>query len=338
MNKVARLTAAKRAELFAETASRRGIAEALIEKDFWACWMLQQLFSDRTLAGRLLFKGGTSLSKVFNAIERFSEDLDIAIDYEMLGFTGSRDPLQSGLSITKRNKILAEMLKECQAFIAGSFLTNLRQRCTAILGPAGDWDLALDEHDPHTICFRYPPSTTQPVAYIAPQVVLELGTHAEFIPRGTFPVRSFAAEEFPGLFAKPDVEVSSILAKRTFWEKATILHAEFHRPTEKPMPPRYSRHYYDLAKLASGSVKAEALADLKLLQQVVVHKQTFFPAAWPRYELAVPGSLRLAPPAERIGDLQRDYSRMGVMMFGEPPTFAQVLAILDALEHEINGL
>jgi predicted nucleotidyltransferase component of viral defense system len=93
----------ERAELFAETAARMGIADAIVEKDFWVCWMLQQLFSIDTLKGRLLFKGGTSLSKVFHAINRFSEDIDIAVDYAALGFVGDRDPRQENLSKTKRN-------------------------------------------------------------------------------------------------------------------------------------------------------------------------------------------------------------------------------------------
>ncbi|HUY93809.1 MAG TPA: nucleotidyl transferase AbiEii/AbiGii toxin family protein [Terracidiphilus sp.] len=114
MNAIARMPGHERAQLFAETADRKGIADAIVEKDFWVCWMLQQLFSIDTLSGRLLFKGGTSLSKVFHAINRFSEDIDLAVDYAALGFTGDRDPRQDGISTSKRNKILAEMMNSCQ--------------------------------------------------------------------------------------------------------------------------------------------------------------------------------------------------------------------------------
>jgi hypothetical protein len=156
------------------------------------------------------------------------------------------------------------------------------------------------------------------------------------VPRDRFIVRAFAAEEFPAVFAEPDVAVTSLLAKRTFWEKATILHAEFHRPAEKAMPDRYSRHYYDLAMLAQSPVRAEALADLALLDQVVLHKETFYPSGWARYDLARIGSLRLVPPEERRAALERDYRSMSVMIFGQPPPFGEIMEVLAALEQDIN--
>src|SRR3974377_2452628 len=119
MNNVARMDARERAELFAETAARKGLAEAIVEKDFWVCWVLKQLFSNKAFDGRLLFKGGTSLSKVFKAINRFSEDIDLAVDYAALGFSGDKDPRQEKISKTKRTGILDEMMEACQAYIAG---------------------------------------------------------------------------------------------------------------------------------------------------------------------------------------------------------------------------
>jgi hypothetical protein len=326
----------ERAQLFAETADRKGIADAIVEKDFWVCWMLQQLFSINTLKGRLLFKGGTSLSKVFHAINRFSEDIDIAVDYAALGFVGNRDPRQYNLSKTKRNIILAEMMDACQRYIASEFLYALNQRCREILGPPDAWSLGVSETDPNVVRFRYPGSAGKSLTYVAPQVVLELGTHAEFVPHDRFTLRSFAAEEFPKAVTHGEVSVDALLAKRTFWEKATILHAEYHRPSEKMLPERYSRHYYDLAMLAKTPIGAEALADLPLLAQVVRHKEIFYPSAWAQYGLARPGTLRLTPKSERLAALQRDYRSMGVMIFGEPPAFAEIHETLANLEEEIN--
>ena len=336
MNKVARMEPARRAELFAETANRLDIAESLIEKDFWVCWVLKQLFSIKAFSGRLLFKGGTSLSKVFGAINRFSEDIDLAVDYTMLGFTGPRDPTRQGLSKSKRAQLLAAMLQECQQYIGNEFRAALTDHCAAVLGGPPGWDLSIDPQDPNIVCFRYPEGVQQRVAYVAPQVVLELGTHAEFIPRDNFVIRSFAATEFPGFFAEPDVPVTALLAKRTFWEKATLLHAEYHRPSEKPVPGRYSRHYYDMAMLAQSSVKNEALADMELLARVVQHKQVFYPAAWARYDLAVPGSLRLLPHESRLAGLKEDYRKMVVMIFGTAPSFDSVLDTLAQFEREVN--
>jgi len=185
--------------------------------------------------------------------------------------------------------------------------------------------------------FRYPTATANSLAYISPQVVLELGTHAEFVPRDRFTIRSFAAEEFPNLVTDVDIDVVALLAKRTFWEKATILHAEYYRPPEKPLLQRYSRHYYDIAMLAQGPIRAEALADMPLLSQVVRHKETFYPSAWAQYSRASRGSLRLLPAEARRAALERDYRSMGVMIFGEPPPFGKIMETLAALEREING-
>ena len=156
----------------------------------------------------------------------------------------------------------------------------------------------VSEQDPNVVQFRYPTAITKNLDYVSPQVVLELGTHAEFVPHDRFTIRSFAAEEFPNVVVDGDVAVVALLAKRTFWEKATILHAEYYRPPEKPIPDRYSRHYYDVAMLAQGPIRADALADRDLLTQVVRHKETFYPSAWARYDLARPGSFRLVAGRE----------------------------------------
>jgi hypothetical protein len=130
----------ERADVFAETAERKGLPEAIIEKDFWVCWVLKQLFSIEALSGRLLFKGGTSLSKIFHAINRFSEDIDLAVNYAALGFAGEPDPRREKISKTRRGGILAEMMAECQRYIGCEFLDALQTRCQEVLGTAEAWD------------------------------------------------------------------------------------------------------------------------------------------------------------------------------------------------------
>ena len=330
------MPADERADVFAETAERKGLPEAIIEKDFWVCWVLKQLFSIEALSGRLLFKGGTSLSKIFHAINGFSEDIDLAVNYAALGFAGEPDPRREEISKTRRGGILAEMMAECQRYIGCEFLDALQTRCQEVLGTAEAWSLEVSEQDPNVVRFRYPPAAAKSLAYVVPQVVLELGTHAEFVPRDHFTIRSFVGEEFPALIPDGDVGVVALLAKRTFWEKATILHAECHRPPHKQLPGRYSRHYYDIAMLAEGSIRADALSDMALLAQVVRHKETFYPSAWAHYDLARPGSLRLLPAEKRVAALERDYRNINVMIFGEPPTFNKIMETLAALEQEIN--
>ncbi len=324
--------------MFTETAARKDVSEAIVEKDFWVCWVLKQLFSIDALSNRLLFKGGTSLSKVFHAINRFSEDIDLAVDYVALGFAGDRDPRQEGISKSKRTGILDDMMTECRRYIGGEFLTAFKERCEEILGKTDTWSLKVSDQDPNTVRFGYPAASTKRLDYVVPQVVLELGTHAEFVPHGKFTIRSFAAEEFPNVVADGDVAVVALLAKRTFWEKATILHAEYYRPPDKPLPGRYSRHYYDVVMLAQGPIRAEALADKGLLAQVVRHKETFYPSAWARYDLVRPGSFRVVPVDNRMAALERDYRDMAVMLFGEPPAFGVIVETLAALEQDINQL
>ena len=193
MNKVARMTKRDRADLFAETAERRGLSDAIVEKDFWVCWTLKQLFAIDALKDRLLFKGGTSLSKIYHAINRFSEDIDLAVDYVALGFTGDRDPRREGLSKTKRAALLAEMMTACQQYIGSEFIAVLRERCEEILGNREDWTLAVSELDANVVRFQYPLAAAT-LDYIKPQVILELGTHAEFVPRDRFTIHAFAAE------------------------------------------------------------------------------------------------------------------------------------------------
>ncbi len=127
-----------------------------------------------------------------------------------------------------------------------------------------------------------------------------------------------------------------MVARRTFWEKATILHAEYFRPKDKPMLKRYSRHYADVAQMSQSAVVEEALNDLDLLKRVTIHKDRFYHCGWARYDQAAPKSFHLMPPKERIPELRRDYRSMAVMYFTKPPAFNEIIEQLSALENRIN--
>ena len=147
----------------------------------------------------------------------------------------------------------------------------------------------------------------------------------------------YAAEAFPDVFEQRECAVKVIKAERTFWEMATILHHEAHRPEENLQPPRYSRHYYDLAKMAQSPVKAQALADTGLLASVVEFKQRFYPRGWARYDLAKPGTLKLVPEGYVLASVRSDYRAMENMIFGEVPDFNEIHAVLQGLQEEINA-
>ena len=147
------------------------------------------------------------------------------------------------------------------------------------------------------------------LGYLTPVVRLEIGPLASFVPRGRFMIRPYTAEVFPGSFADSNCPVVAIKAERTFWEKATILHQQAHRT--RKMPPRYSRHYYDVFKLSMSNVKDNALADLPLLEDVVRFKTRFYTCPWANYEDARPGTFKLVPQKGHISALQRDYADHG---------------------------
>jgi hypothetical protein len=324
MERVARLAARERSELFAESAARMGTTPAVVEKDFWVSWVLCCLFDDAQLANWLMFKGGTSLSKAYGLIQRFSEDIDLVLDWRTVS---EADPMAER-SQTQQNKLNAAIEVEAVHFIAGELLGRIR----AVLGELCVCE--VEANDTHVINVRYPAAF--PDTYLRAEVRLEIGPLAAWLPHELRRVSCYAADQFPTVFKQRDFEVRVIRAERTFWEKATILHHEAHRPAGNLQPARYSRHYYDLARMAASPVRAAALADFDLLAEVVAFKQRFYPRGWARYELAVPGSLSLVPHGEVLKAVEADYRAMQGMIFGSVPAFQDILLALTGLESEIN--
>jgi Nucleotidyl transferase AbiEii toxin, Type IV TA system len=149
-------------------------------------------------------------------------------------------------------------------------------------------------------------------------------------------VRPWVTDVLPEVFPDWRCEVVALEVERSFWEKATILHTEYHRPPEKPMPDRFSRHYADTAALARHPISSKAIDQHDLRNRVVAWKGQFFGSAWASYERAKPGTFRIVPPAERLPGLRRDYEAMRDMYLSEPAAFDDVLTTLAELENRIN--
>lgn len=330
MNRVASLPTEQRNELFSLTAERRGLGSlAVVEKDFWVCWTLKRLFADPVLSQLFIFKGGTSLSKVFGLIERFSEDVDLVLDWRVVT---DEDPM-APRSNTQQARLNEHLNEAARSYIAGELfgmLENaLSDHCTV--------EVNTEERDlGHIVRVQYP--ETSATGNLLPYIQLEIGPLASWVPHSDYTIRSYAAEEFPDLFADPDCPVRAIDAHRTFWEKATILHHEANRPQNSTVPARYSRHYYDLYLMSTAGVKATALRDLSLLQNVVDFKKKFYPRGWAKYDEARPGTFRLIPPDRVLSEMRRDYSQMQEMIFGRIPDFDEIMTGLSELETEINTL
>jgi hypothetical protein len=329
MDKIANLDDRERKDLFQATASKMGIHAAIVEKDFWVCWALNRIFTDDKLGSNVVFKGGTSLSKAYNLIERFSEDIDLVLDWDLIGYgEGGTDPLESQPSKSQLNKFLKEFNERADEFIRGDLceqLKNVFSVCPRISVSASRTEEQVIEVD-------YPAAFE--LSALRPGVKLEIGPLAAWIPSSTRSVSSYAAEEFPELFAVGSCDVLVTDAERTFWEKATILHQIAHR--EANVPAAYSRHYYDVYKLASSDVRDLALSDLNLLREVVAFKQRFYPSNTAGYEQATPGSFRLIPNDQVKIELKADYRAMQEMIYGDVPTWDEILDLLSELEDEIN--
>lgn len=346
MDGVATLPAEERALLFTEAAARRGVLPVVIEKDFWVCWTLKRLFALPDIGSHLIFKGGTSLSKVFGVIERFSEDIDLSINRAYLGFGGEHEPERAG----GKNKVqgrIEELVEASRAKVTGELLPALRDSFADVLGrgteDAGrtDWGIAQDEKEPQDLYFTYPRHVSSSVwegsDYLRPVVKIEMGARADHWPAGEYSITPYAAELFPDYFSEPSCLVKVLEGERTFWEKATILHTEYHRPEGKATAERVSRHYYDLHRLVAGGIAENALKRLDLLDRVVEHKSVFFRSGWARYNEARRGSLRLVPKEEMLTSLRVDYDKMRDMFFGERPPFDEIITTLTTLEAQINA-
>lgn len=338
MNEFALAPAGERQSAFIETAARMGVSPLIIEKDFWVCWCLGRLFEMPDLPGHI-FKGGTSLSKVYGLIHRFSEDIDISLNRAEMGFGKDNDPAAEDLSGKKRQKLRNELAGACATYIETEMLPRFQKACQSILGENG-WSVFMDERDPdrQSILFQYPTSLTeyQAGAYLKPNVLLEFGCRGDQWPSTEAIVRPFVAIEFPTLIRHPEIKVVALDAERTFWEKVTLIHAENHRPTDKPFHNRLSRHYSDVAQIFRSGLGAKAVANVTLLEQVVKHKQVFFPSGWAHYDTAKPGSIKLVPDTETANLLRLDYEGMKEMFFGEVESFDSLMTTVKDLQEVLN--
>jgi hypothetical protein len=340
MSAFAELPAKERADFVREASARLDLLPIIVEKDFWVCWMLQRIFQSSQAGAHLVFKGGTSLSKVFSAIKRFSEDIDLSIGPELLGWKES--DLDDAPSPSQRRKRVEKLEAVCIAWVQKDFQQELEKNIRDALGkkPGGEWlNYQFDATSKSPmLLFNYPAALPSPGGYIQPFVKVEFGSLTDQRPKGVHVVKPMLADVVPSKFEDFQVEVVALEVERTFWEKATILHAEYHRPADQPIRERFARHYSDVAALWQHSARTAALARLDLLERVVKHKSRFFASNWANYEAAKPGSLRLLPPSHREADLEQDYERMQALFLSNPPAFKEVLDVLREAERAVNRM
>ncbi len=317
--------------LISNTAESLGLSDGIVEKDFWVCYTLDHLFHFNPWQKQFAFKGGTSLSKCFGLISRFSEDIDLILDWRVLGFTA--DDLWKKRSKTKQDLFNKEVNAATAVFLRETFLPQLQIEFSGLLKE--DFSLWIDGADPQTVHFAYPRVFTNEV--IISEIRLEIGALAAWTPTQAANVTSFVAQKYPNIFKKPSTMILTTSPERTFWEKVTILHKEAYRTTGS-IPSRYSRHYYDLYCMGRSDVKKAAYDNLDLLEQVVRFKDRFYPSGSAHYDTAKPPTLKLTPAGDSIAILRRDYESMKSMIFGAPPSFDELMTSLQLMESEMNRL
>jgi predicted nucleotidyltransferase component of viral defense system len=307
-----------------------GRSARILEKDVWVCWALNEVFSMPAHLP-MAFKGGTSLSKVFDVINRFSEDVDVTIDYRALD--DSIDPFSLSTSRKQQDALVERLEAGVVEHIREVLGPHLRDRLAKEFG-SESYEVEVRGQD---LWIRYESALTDHDDYVQDAVKLEFGGRNLIVPSATHIVQSYMAPF--GSLTFPQASVTVLAPERTFWEKATLIHAELSRASLRSGAERLSRHWYDLYRLAQNEIGNRALEDLSLLRDVVKTKKIFYRSAQAHYDDCLNGGIRLIPmddeAASYLGD---DFQRMvdAQMFYENHPQFTEILDVLSALASKIN--
>lgn len=315
---------------YIQTGKQVGLPAIAIEKDWWMVHTLSVIFS-MNCANALIFKGGTSLSKAWNLIQRFSEDVDLALDREYLGFAGE---------LSKGD--IRKLRRKSYQFITTEFITELKDK----FSEAGFKDAIVkyrevENHDQDPLIIEiYYPKLTEQDTYLKPGVLVEVGSRSLKEP---FTQRSFGtilSENFGNQsFSDKSITIPVVNPERTFLEKIFLLHEEFQKAPEKIRLERLSRHLYDIEKLMQTSYAEIALGNSDLYNTIIAHRSKFTSIAGIDYTKHTPENIKFVPPNELLPLWEKDYQEMRVnMIYGEPLEFKILIQRLSELQKKINAI
>ena len=338
MKKFIALSKIERKNLIQKAAFDLGMRFDVVEKDIWVCYVLGKLFSLKELQGKIVFKGGTCLSKAYGLIERFSEDVDLTISKSCLNAEGTSN---------KPRKVESRIRHAAEDFVKDEIFELLRKTFAKDLED-GSWSLNFSEEDQSTLLFQFPRAgsnvfpLTFPIEfnndynYIKPSIKLEFGALGEDWPSEEKTVEPYAKKILPDFFEESQVKVLDV--KRNFLEKLLILHSIYLRPIEKPLKHHYSRHYYDVFCLIKSGVASEALKFPKILESVKENKIAFWNETWEPYKnINSFHDIKVVPSQKsRLKELESDYERMKEMFFGKYPDFSDVIDELRSFEESLK--
>ena len=330
MNEWLKLSKKRRIEILEQVNNQSGLPIQAIEKDWWVTIVLKAIFSSK-YAEHFVFKGGTSLSKAYHLIDRFSEDIDLAIDRTFLGFEGELSKTQ-----------IKKLRKASGTFIVSDLFNELKVQLQKLGIPDEEYYLVTDNEiddtsDPHTIELQYQ-SIVESGDYLPQRVLIEIGSRSLMEPSESKQIESIVGSVFPDQkFVAEPFQVAVVVPTRTFLEKIFLLHEEFLKPKEKIRHLRMTRHLYDLERLMDHSFGKEALADKELFQTIVVHREKYTPVRGISYEWHSPKTLKFIPPQEVIELWEQDYKTMRENMFyGDSLEFDEVIQRLKELAERLK--
>lgn len=328
-----RLPAEDQQDILLTVSAEMGRSAQVLHKDVWVCWALRELF-ELEAGVRMAFKGGTSLSKVFQAIHRFSEDVDVTLDYRDIAAKTEIDVFLANTSKSARKRFGKDLSEKVRDHVHSVIHPVLAASFSEITGGSGKTEVS---DDGEKLWLRYPALTGSDIGYMGDWILAEFGGRNVTEPNEPHEISPLIASRLPDL-QFPVGNVMVLSPERTFWEKATMVHVECHRQRESG-PDRISRHWYDLAMLFRGEIGRKALADRLLLEDVVRHKSVFFGASYAHYEDCLAGRFLLVPTEPLLGGLKKDYESMQAagMFDVEVPSFEQLLEELQVLESAINA-
>ena len=335
MDNFLKTSTSDRLSVFTEAAFSLGINLTVLEKDFWVCWTLNQLFNNKELFDHMVFKGGTSLSKSYSLIDRFSEDCDLTINRSILNV---KDPSEAGISSKELQRRIDSLMLSIRAYIKDFILPVLANACKNSINNNEEWQLDIDQ-DGLTILFSYPTAHDINNQYVQKTIKLELGARGGISPKQNTIIKPYIAESVLGSNLESSAPIPTLSPERTFWEKLTILHGLYHRRLKgKEIAARMSRHYYDVYMLIKQGIDKSAMLNLTCLDDVVKNNIIFFKDNNASQNTAKLGSFCLVPNAEMLENLRQDYKNMEVMILGETPSFDNIIKVIKDLEVRLNNL
>ncbi len=325
------LTKEQKIQVLEQTGIAKSLPAFVIEKDWWVCILLKAIFQSQ-YANSIIFKGGTSLSKAYDLIDRFSEDIDLIIDRQLLGF----DELNSKSQIKK-------LRKASGGFIINEFREELIQQLDQLGISKELYKIKYNEHvddtsDPNTLEIYYQPEAPVNNVYIQQRVLLEMGARSLTEPSETKSIISFLDENYKDLtFTEPAFDVQVVIPTRTFIEKVLLLHEEFSKPIDKIRAERLTRHFYDLDKMMQAGFGEKAIADDNLFQTIVDHRKIVNPLRGLDYSNHEKGKLSIIPPDEILSKWEQDYKTMqDHMIIGESLSWSNLLNQMKKIQDLFN--